>query len=94
VATFFQAWRRRQADRQAHEWVEEREAARLAVEDVPGAIRRDVRRVIETLIDGPDEAVADALERLWKLLDPYPELRARFAGLRVVEDAVEFLKSS
>jgi hypothetical protein len=53
VATFFQAWRRRQASRQAAEWNEERTAARRAVEDVPAAIRADVRRVIETLIDGP-----------------------------------------
>jgi hypothetical protein len=93
VATFFQAWRRRQADRQAAEWDEERATARRAVEDVPAAIRQDVARVIETLIDGPDEQVQPALKELWRLLEPYPELDARFNQLRIVDDAVEFLKS-
>jgi hypothetical protein len=93
VATFFQAWRRRQASRQAAEWDEERAAARRAVEDVPPAIRADVDRVIETLIDGPDEAVEPALKKLWRLLAPYPELDERFNQLRIVDDAAEFLKS-
>ena len=93
MATFFQAWRRRQADRQAAEWDEERAAARHAVEEVPTAIRKDVARAIETLIDGPDEDVEPALKELWRLLAPYPELDARFNQLRIVDDAVEFLKS-
>ena len=93
VATFFQAWRRRQASRQAEEWDEERTEARRAVDDAPAAIRADVSRVIETLIDGPDDAVESALKELWRLLEPYPKLDARFNQLRIVDDAVEFLKS-
>src|SRR3954449_6747411 len=122
MATFFQAWRRRQADRQAAEWDDERATARRAVEDVPAArraertghaagwgggrapprravedvpaaIREDVRRAIETLIDGPDDRVEPALKDLWRVLEPYPELDARFNQLRIVDDAVEFLKS-
>ena len=93
MATFFQAWRRRQASSQAAEWDQERTEARAAVDDVPAAIRNDVRRVIETLIDGPDEQVEPALKELWRLLEPYPELDRRFAQLRIVDDAVEFLKS-
>jgi hypothetical protein len=93
VATFFQAWRRRQASRQAAEWNEERTAARRAVEDVPAAIRADVRRVIETLIDGPDDQVEPALRELWSLLAAYPELDEHFSRLRIVDDAVEFLKT-
>ncbi len=79
--------------RQAAEWGEERTAARRAVEDVPSAVRSDVARVIETLLDGPDADVQSALDELWRLLEPYPELRTRFSRLRVVDDAVEFLKS-
>jgi len=93
VATFFQAWRRRQASSQAAEWDQERTEARAAVDDVPAAIRNDVRRVIETLIDGPDEQVEAALKELWRLLEPYPDVDRRFAQLRIVDDAVEFLKS-
>jgi hypothetical protein len=93
VATFFQAWRRRQASSQAAEWDQERTEARAAVDDVPAAIRNDVRRVIETLIDGPDEQVEPALKELWRLLEPYPDVDRRFAQLRIVDDAVEFLKS-
>ena len=93
MATFFQAWRRRQASRQAEEWDEERAAARSAVEDVPAAIRADVSRAIETLIDGPDDEVEPALKDLWRLLGPYPELDERFNRLRIVDDAFEFLKS-
>ena len=94
MTTFFHAWRRRQANRQASEWDEERESARRAVEDVPPWIRSDVRRVIETLIDGADTEVENALGELDRLLAIDPELQARFFRLRVVEDATEFLKSS
>ncbi len=94
MTTFFQAWRRRQADRQAAEWVEERAAARLAVDDVPLPIRNEVRRAVETLIDGPDGEVEATLDELWRLLDPHPELRERFSRLRIVEDVLEFLKSA
>jgi hypothetical protein len=93
MATFFQAWRRRQSERQAAEWEEEKQAARKAVEEVPPWIRSDVRRIIETLIDGPDAEVKAALDELLKLLETDPELRERFSRLRVVDDAVEFLKS-
>jgi hypothetical protein len=92
VATFFQAWRRRQAARQAAEWEEEKQAARRAVDEVPPWIRSDVRRVVETLIDGPDSELQRALDELWNLLEIDPELRKRFFRLRVIEDAEEFLK--
>ena len=90
--SFLEAWRRRESARQAAEWGEERTAARRAVEDVPPAVRGDVARVIESLLDGPDEDVERGLEELWRLLEPYPELSERFSRLRVVDDAVEFLK--
>ena len=93
MGTFFQAWRRRQAEQQAAEWDEERAEARRAAQEVPPWIRSDVRRVIETLIEGPDEAVAPALAELERLLEIDPQLRERFFRLRVVADAVEFLKS-
>jgi len=93
VTTFFQAWRKRQAERQAAEWEEEKESARQAVEEVPPWIRSDVRRVIETLIDGPDGEIQRALDELWTLLETDPALRDRFWRLRVVDDAVEFLKT-
>jgi hypothetical protein len=93
VTTFFQAWRRRQAEQQAAEWEEEKQAARKAVEEVPPWIRSDVRRIVETLIDGPDAEVKAALDELWKLLETDLELRGRFWRLRVVDDAVEFLKT-
>ena len=92
MGTFFQAWRKRQAERQAAEWNEERAEARSAVEEVPPWIRSDVRRVIEKLIDGPDSEVKDALDELSRLLEIDPALRERFFRLRVVADAVEFLK--
>jgi len=92
VATFFQAWRRRQASTQAAEWDEERAEARAAAEAVPAAIRAEVRRVIETLINGPDEQVEPALKELWSLLEPYPDVDRRFSRLRIVDDATEFLK--
>lgn len=94
MGTFFQAWRRRQAERQAAEWDEERAEARRAVQEVPPWIRADVRRVVETLIEGPDEAVKPALEELERLLEVDPQLRDRFFRLRAVDDAVEFLKSA
>jgi hypothetical protein len=92
MTTFFQAWRRRQAELQAAEWDEERDDARRAVQETPPWIRGDVSRVIETLIDGKDSELQAALDELWRLLEADPELRDRFVRLRVVEDAVEFLK--
>jgi hypothetical protein len=92
VADYFHAWRRQQANRQAAEWLEERTAARLAVADVPTEIRDEVRRAVDTLLEGSDIDVEPALKDLWNLLDDYPELRGRFAGLRVVADAVDFVK--
>jgi len=79
--------------RQAEEWTEEREAAQRAVEDAPLRIRDDIARLIETLLEGPDRDVESALEELWTVLEPYPDLREGFFRLRVVEDAVEFLKT-
>jgi len=93
VSTFFQAWRRRQAERQAAEWDEEREDARSAVNEVPPWLRSDVSRVIETLIDGADSELQGALDELWRLLETDPQLRERFSSLRVVQDAVDFLNS-
>jgi hypothetical protein len=92
VTTFFHAWRRRQAEQQAAEWEAEKEAARKAVQEVPPWIRSDVGRVIETLLEGADSEVADALTELHKLLETDPELHDRFFRLQVVDDAVEFLK--
>jgi hypothetical protein len=92
VADYFHAWRRQQANRQAAEWLEERTAARLAVADVPAEIRDDVRRAVDTLLEGSDIDVEPALKNLWYLLDDYPELRERFARLQVVADAVDFVK--
>jgi hypothetical protein len=93
VTTFFQAWRRRQANRQAAEWDQEREEARNAVGEVPPWLRSDVSRLIETLIDGPDAELQAALDELWRMLEVDPRLRERFWRLRIVDDAVEFLKS-
>jgi hypothetical protein len=92
MATFIQAWRKRQSEQQAKRWSEERDKARRAVEEVPAAIRPDVRRVMDTLIEGPDDEVAGALGELERLLEPDPDLQAHFFRLRVVDDAVEFLK--
>jgi uncharacterized protein (DUF2235 family) len=92
VATFFQAWRKRQAERQAAAWEEDKQAARRAVDEVPPWIRSDVRRVIETLIEGPDSELQRAIDELWNLLEVDPDLRKRFFRLRVVEDAEELLK--
>ena len=92
MATYFHAWRRRQASRQAAEWLEERTAARIAVAEVPPELRDDVRRTIDTLVEGKDEQVEPALKELWNLLDDYPDLRERFARLQIVADAIDFLK--
>jgi hypothetical protein len=92
VTTYFHAWRRRQASRQAAEWLEERTAARLAVAEVPADIRDDVRRAVDTLLEGRDEDVEPALNELWNILEEHPELRERFARLQVVADAIDFLK--
>lgn len=93
VANYFHAWRRAEANRQAAEWLEERTSARLAVIEAPPEIRDDVRRVIDTLLEGSDAEVEPALNELWNLLDDYPDLRERFARLQVVADAVDFLKN-
>jgi molecular chaperone DnaK (HSP70) len=92
MTEFFQAWRRRQAEQQAAEWIEEQEEARQAVQELPDVLRDQVRRAVETLIDGRDEEVEGALDELDELLQPHPELRDRVFRLRVVDDAVEFLK--
>lgn len=92
MTNYFHAWRRRQADRQAAEWLEERAAARLAVAEVPPEIREDVRRAVDTLLEGSDDEVEPALNELWNLLDDEPRLRERFARLQIVADAVDFLK--
>jgi hypothetical protein len=92
MATFFQAWRKRQAEQQAAEWSEEQDEARQAVLELPEVLRDRVRVAVEKLIDGPDVEVEAALEDLQHLLEPHPELRERFFRLRVVDDAVEFLK--
>jgi len=92
MAEFFQAWRKRQAEKQAAEWIEEQAEARRAVLDLPDVLRDRVRRTVETLIDGPDGAVEGALEDLDRLLESHPDLRERFFQLRVVDDAVAFLK--
>jgi hypothetical protein len=92
MATFFQAWRKRQAEKQAADWIEEQKEARSAVEELPDVLRDQVRIAVEKLIDGPDAEVEGALEELDHLLESDPELRERFFRLRVVDDAVEFLK--
>jgi hypothetical protein len=89
---FLEAWRRREAMRQAEEWTEEREEARRAVEESPADLHDELAQLIATLLEGPDSELGPALDRLWALLAPYPELRKRFFQLRVVDDAVEFLK--
>ena len=91
MSTFFQAWRRRQAEQQAAEWDEERDEARRLVREVPPRIRSDVSRVVETLIDGADSELGGALDELWRLLETDPLLRERFDRLRVVREAKEFL---
>ena len=93
VTSFFPAWRRRQANRQAAEWDQAREEARLAVGEAPPWLRTDVGSLIETLIDGADSDVEGALDELWRVLEVDPKLRERFWRLRIVDDAVEFLKT-
>ena len=92
MATFFHAWRRDQANRQAAEWLQERTEARLAVAEVPAEIRDEVRRAVDTLFEGADGEVEAALSELWVLLGGYPDQRERFARLRIVADALDFLK--
>jgi hypothetical protein len=92
MAEFFQAWRKRQAEKQAADWIEEQEEARRAVLELPDVLREQARIAVEKLIDGPDADVERALEDLDHLLEPHPDLRDRFFRLRVVDDAVEFLK--
>ncbi|TML28354.1 MAG: hypothetical protein E6G26_06695 [Actinobacteria bacterium] len=91
MTTFFHAWRRNQANRQAAEWLAERTEARVAAAEVPAEIRDDVRRLVDTLFEGADGEVEPALKELWDLLDDYPGLRERFARLRIVADALDFL---
>jgi len=93
MSTFFQAWRRRQADRQVHEWEEEKDEARRAVQEAPPWIRADVRRIVETLIEGPDDAIQGAIDELGRLLETDSELKQRFFRLQIVDDAVQFLRS-
>ena len=92
MATFFHAWRKRQAEKQAAEWTDEQEEARVAVEELPEVLRDQVRRTVEKLIEGPDTEVEGALEELDQLLEPHPDLKERFFRLRVGDDAVKFLK--
>lgn len=92
MTSFFQAWRRRQAERQAAEWTEEQQEARRAVEELPDVLRDQARKAVEALIEGPDGEVKGALDELDQLLQPHPDLHERFFRLRVVDDAVEFLK--
>jgi hypothetical protein len=93
MAEFFQAWRKRQAEKQAADWIEEQEEARRAVLELPDVLREQARLAVEKLIVGPDAEVEGALEELDQLLEPHPELRERFFHLRVVDDAVEFLRA-
>jgi len=51
MAEFFQAWRKRQAEKQAAEWIEEQEEARRAVQELPDVLQDQVRRAVEMLID-------------------------------------------
>ena len=94
MTTFFHAWRRNQANRQAAAWLEERTEARVAVAEVPPEIRDDVRRLVDTLLDGTDGEVEPALNELWDVLAGRPDLRERFARLRIIADALDFVKLS
>jgi hypothetical protein len=62
------------------------------VAEVPAEIKADVRRAVDTLLEGGDEEVEPALNELWDLLEGRPDLRERFARLQVVADAVDFVK--
>ena len=66
---------------------------RRAVAVVPPEIRDDVRRCVDTLIEGADGEVEPALAELWNLLDDRPELREQFARLRIIADAIDFVKT-
>ncbi|MDX6386955.1 MAG: hypothetical protein QOD85_757, partial [Gaiellaceae bacterium] len=57
MTSFFQAWRRRQAEQQAAEWTEEQEEARLAVQELPDVLRDQARKAVEALFEGPDREV-------------------------------------
>ena len=92
MTTFFHAWRRNQANRQAAEWLEERTEARLAVAETPAEIRPEVRRLVDVLFEGADGEVEPSLRELWDLLAGYPGLRERFARLRIVADALDFIR--
>lgn len=92
MTTFFHAWRRNQANRQAAAWLEERTEARVAVAEVPPELRDDVRRLVDTLLDGTDGEVEPALNELWDVLADRPDLRERFARLRIIADALDFVK--
>jgi molecular chaperone DnaK (HSP70) len=94
MSSFFQAWRRRQAELQAAEWTEEREEARRAVDELPDVLQEQVRRAVETLIEGRDEEVRGALDDLEGALEPHPELQERIFALRIVGDARSFLGES
>jgi hypothetical protein len=93
VTTFFHAWRRNQANRQAAGWLEEHAEARLAVAETPAEIRDDARRAVDTLFEGADRDVEPALNELWDLLTEHPHLRERFARLRIVADALDFVRN-
>ena len=91
MGTFFQAWRRRQAEQQAADWTRSRRkpATRWRSSPTCSVSRRAAQsRRCSTV---RDEEVAGALEDLDHLLEPHPELSERFFRLRVVDDAVEFL---
>lgn len=92
MTTFFHAWRRNQANRQAAEWLEEVTDARLAVAWTPEEIRPEVRRLVDVLLEGADGEVEPALRELWDLLADYPVQRERFARLRIVADALDFIR--
>src|SRR3954451_21190260 len=92
VTTFFHAWRRNQANRQAAEWLEERTEARVAVAQAPAEIRERVGELVDALIEGAAGGVEPALNELWDLLADRPDLRERFARLGVVADAIDFVK--
>jgi hypothetical protein len=92
VTTYFHAWRRNEANRQAAEWLGERTEALLAVAEAPAEIREEVRRLVDTLFEGGDGEVEPALSELWDILGGYPGQRERFARLRIVADALDFIR--
>jgi hypothetical protein len=60
------------------------------VAEAPPEIRDDVRRLVDTLLEGADGEVEPALKELWDLLDD--RLRERFARLRIVADALDYVR--